>query len=319
MDAQTIAREDRILRQCFDDQEAMGQTKGAITWAAKKLHRADKYIRKRARALGLYKPQVDTLFGSDEIDLMKSMGVDATPEEVQAALRKIGCERTIGSIKTKRGKLGIVRKGAALSQHMSLTRRKWHHTDAIDEAIKKAFSHKYKGRGAQREAMKATGWPEHAVFRRAVELGLTKAHSDLPWTHEEEEFLRENAWQSPMAVQFHMKKRFGKTRTQSSIMAKRGRLKCMKNLEGLNHRQMEECFGVGQSMVDKWLNSGKIRGILRFPEHQAVGRSVWYFPNWEIRRFILENLEEIDLARVEKFWFVNLVADGDTQKQSRKA
>jgi TfoX/Sxy family transcriptional regulator of competence genes len=247
------------------------------------------------------------------------MGVSATPEEVREALRKAGHERTLSSIKTKRGKLGIVRRGSDLAKYWSLQRRKWHHTDAIDEAIRKAFQHKYERRGCVRAAVKATGWPEHAVFRRAVELGLTSAWSEVPWSEPEEELVSELAWQSPAVVQDQIKKRFGKHRTQSSIIAKRNRLKCMKNLDGLTHSGLEEALGVGQRMVDRWLESGKIRGILRFPENQAIGRSVWFFPHWEVRRFIMENLEEIDLARVEKHWFVDLIASGEKKRGDRGA
>src|ERR1019366_7089868 len=112
--------------------------------------------------------------------------------------------------------------------------------------------------------------------------------NEVRWTDDEERLLEELAYQAPQTIQVHLNKRLGTHRTLTSIEAKRQRLGLLKNLDGTNLRQLAEAFGVAQKTVDRWLAGGWIRGILRFPELQAVNRHVWFFPNDEIRRFIIQ-------------------------------
>jgi transcriptional regulator with XRE-family HTH domain len=167
---------------------------------------------------------------------------------------------------------------------------------------------KYERLGALRNAARCTGWSTAVIERRARELGLCHARNDTRWSTEEEELLQDIAFQSPEAIQAKLRHRFGTHRTLTAIEAKRQRMKLLQNLDGMNLRQLAEALGVAQKTVHRWLDSRRIRGILRFPELQAVCRHVWFFPTPEIRRFIFENLDCLDLSRVEKYWFVSVVS-----------
>ena len=183
-------------------------------------------------------------------------------------------------------------------------------TPEIDETIRRAFARKYRDGGALRNAARTTDWPQSAVARRARELGLSHARSEVRWSDAEERLLEQLAFQAPETIQIHLQRRFGVHRTLTAIETKRQRLRLLGNLDGMNLRQLADALGVAKRTVDHWLAAGLIRGILRFPELQPVNRHVWFFPNGEIRRFILAHLEAIDLGRVEKFWFVDLLTNG---------
>lgn len=286
-------------------------TRGAektIACLVEELGWPDRAVRRRAQELKVYRPDKNRgRFSEAEIDILRAASVFST-NVVMKRLEDAGFGgHTRSSVNSKRARLGLepVNKEA---------RRVWQSSPAIDEAISQAFGKKYERLGSIRNAMKATGWPQHAVVRRAVELGLTHPRSDIPWTEAEEKLLEKYAYQSLPSIQIHLRRDLGKHRTQSSIATKRGRMALLGNLHGMDLTALADALGVGGATVRRWLEGGAIRAILRFPELQAVGRHVWFFPNEEIRRFILEHVEMIDLTRVEKFWFVDLVANGKAFK-----
>ena len=279
----------------------------AISSLAEELGWNDKAVRRRAKELRVYQPKAaEKAWGEDELKILQDFEAFSTTV-VLKRLEAEGFIRTRSSVNSKRRDLHLEPKNPQ-------ARRKYQATETIDEAIRQAFGKKYDRLGCIRNAMRATGWPDNAVSRRACELGLTHPRSDVPWTDEEEQVLAEFAHQSIPSIQLHLKQRLGKHRTFSSISVKRTRMGLLKNLHGMDLRHLSEALGFGQVMVRRWLDAGKIRAILRFPELQSVGRHIWFFPNEEIRRFILANIEVIDLARVEKFWFVDLIANGQAPK-----
>jgi len=260
----------------------------------------------------LYRPKKLRQWTPDHLTLLHdACAAGLTDEEIQARLReRFKEEWPTGAIKTKRQKIGLVAKGADLSELLSRRNRKYWPTPEIDETIRRCFARKYQDGGALASAARETGWTKNAVVQRARELGLSHARNEVRWTDAEERLLEELAHQSPQTIQIHLREKFGVSRTLTSIEAKRQRLGLLSNLDGMNLRQLAEALGVAKKTVDRWLSGGWIRGILRFPELQAVNRHVWFFPNAEIRRFIIEHLVAVDLARVEKYWFVDLLTNG---------
>ncbi len=119
--------------------------------------------------------------------------------------------------------------------------------------------------------------------------------------------LEEVGFQSPETIQKKLETQFGIHRTLTAIEAKRQRMQITANMDGLNLSQLADALGVTKRTVARWLERRRIRAVLRFPHLQSVNRHVWFFHNAEIRRFILQNLECIDLCRVEKQWFVSIL------------
>lgn len=300
---QHTAQIDTKIISAFKGGRGVEKTIGSL---AADLGWADKAVRRRAKELGVYAPgNINVPWSEAELEILRVNEVFSTAV-VRKRLAAAGFTRKNSSINSKRRDLQLTPEPFA--------RRKYRPTEAIDEAIRQAFGKKYERLGCIRGAVKATGWPKNAVIMRAVELGLTHPRSDVPWTDAEEQLLEEYAHQSIPSIQIHLKQKLGKRRTQSSIAVKRSRMALLGNLHGMDLSHLATALGMGEVTVRRWLETGEIRAILRFPELQSVGRHVWFFPNEEIRRFILEHLEVIDLARVEKFWFVDLIANGKAPK-----
>jgi hypothetical protein len=114
-------------------------------------------------------------------------------------------------------------------------------------------------------------------------------------------------FQSLTTIQAHLKNRLGSNRTLTAIAAKMTRNAVRQNLGGMNLAQLADALGVAKGTLRQWLNRGLIRAILCSPELQLINRHTWFFPDAEIRRFILTHLEYIDLCRVEKVWFVDIL------------
>ena len=244
-----------------------------------------------------------------EVEVLRELRTEPL-KAIQAALAARGSARSIPAIRTRRQKLGLVCRGEALSRVLSEKRRKYQSSEAVDEILRRCFAAKYERRGACRTAMKETGWTANAVTRRARELGISHVRDLGHWSDAEEKVVEEMAWQSPETIQAHLKRRFGTRRSLSAIICKRTRLKALRSIDGMDMARLAEALGVAKSTLRSWLDKGKIRAILRFPELQAVNRHVWFFPNAEIRAFILAHLDLLDLGRVEKFWFVDLLTGG---------
>ena len=89
------------------------------------------------------------------------------------------------------------------------------------------------------------------------------------------------------------------------------RLRIKRNLDGYSANSLALAFGVDVHKVLTWIRRGLLagsrRGTFRRPEQ---GGDTWWIPKNQVKRFIIRCPEEIDLARVEKFWFLDLITDG---------
>jgi len=287
-----------------------GPRKGVFQEIALTIGWTSKAVVHRAQELQLYEPRRLQVWTPDHVALLHECCLaDLSDHQIRDRFReRFQQDWSLSAIKSKRQKLGLVSKDGDLSALLSRRNRKYWPTDPVDEMIRACFSRKYERLGSLRNAAKCTGWPATAIVRRARELGLSHARNDTRWSTGEEELLQGFAFQSPEAIQAKLRRQFGTHRTLTAIEAKRQRMNLLHNLDGMNLRQLAEALGVAQKTVHRWLDSARIRGILRLPHLQAVGRHVWFFPTPEIRRFILENLECLDLGRVEKHWFVSIVS-----------
>lgn len=285
---------------------------GALREAARSSGWPEKAVARRARELKLYKPAKLKEWSPKELKRLHELAeAGASDEEIQETLnREFRAQRVLGAIKAKRQKLGLVLSREDASAYFSQLRRKYWPTEEIDETIREVYASS-KGAGALRTLQERLGWPSAPIIRRVRELGLSKPRGDgMPWSDAEEALLEQVGYQSVQAIQGHLAKQLGVHRTLSAIQMKLQRGRVRQSLGGMNLAQLADALGVAKKTVDRWLAAGQIRAILRFPELQPVNRHVWFFPNQEIRRFILAHLESIDLCRVEKYWFVDLLTNG---------
>ena len=137
-------------------------------------------------------------------------------------------------------------------------------------------------------------------------MGLAN-QKEPPWSEEEVQYLEKYLHRMSLA---DIAKRLGRTKVAVQLKAKRlGLNKC--HQEGYTMRGL--CLGLGcdHHKVEKWLAKGWINGTRRKTERKAVqGGDVWLFTNSAIRKLVRYHPEEIDLRRVDKYWFLDVIMGG---------
>lgn len=150
--------------------------------------------------------------------------------------------------------------------------------------------------------------PRWAVYQRALKIGaVKKANQKRPWTEKEIEILEKNARYSPLTI---MKKlaRSGFQRSAASIVLKRKRMRFLSNLKGMSANLCAEFLGVDLHWVLNYINLGSL-------EAEAIrcdrgGKVNYHIREKDLRKFIVYNPDLIDLRKVEKYYFIELVANG---------
>jgi transcriptional regulator with XRE-family HTH domain len=193
-------------------------------------------------------------------------------------------------------------------------RRKYFFTPEIDERIRRVYRHKT-GNSEVTELAQRLGMPSYTISRRAREINAYEPKiKESRWSSKEIEILTKNAHKSLQIIRKHLKKR-GFTRSFTGIHLKRRRLRLLKNLSGYTARQLAECFGCDVKTITRWINLGylkaKKRGTLRT---EKQGGDMWWIKEKNIQNFIKENIGLIDIRKVDKFWFVDILCGGLTHK-----
>lgn len=103
----------------------------------------------------------------------------------------------------------------------------------------------------------------------------------------------------------------GFARSVTAIQVKVNRNRIKSNLEGYSACQLADALGVEAKKVVRWIQQGVLkaerRGTGRLPQQ---GGDTWWISDASVRRFVLRYPGEIDLARVEKIWFLSLLTNG---------
>jgi len=184
-------------------------------------------------------------------------------------------------------------------------------TEEIDRLIATAY-HAYRtgDRSALGRLSRQLRWPRYAVCKRGAELGLART-KELPWTLAEEGVLLKFGHLSWTGIQAKLSES-GHKRTVAAIALKAIRLKVKQNLDGYSATSLALGFGVDVHKVLAWIRRGllqaKRRGTARTDEQ---GGDTWWIERHQVRTFVLRYPEEVDLTRVEKFWFLDIITKGN--------
>ena len=153
------------------------------------------------------------------------------------------------------------------------------------------------------------GWTCSAVCKRGAELGIARV-KEKPWSDPELLALERFGHLAPSGIQRKLSEA-GFARSIAAIQVKVNRSRIKSNLEGYSACQLADALGVEARKVLRWIQQGYLkaerRGTARTLEQ---GGDMWWISDRSVRRFILRFPEEIDLARVEKIWFLNLLTEG---------
>lgn len=196
---------------------------------------------------------------------------------------------------------------------------KWKFTDEIDNKLREIYSRpaarfagnnfREKGKGVKAYATEL-GWPHHVLVHRASQLGIARI-KEKPWTTEERSLLSELAHFSPTRIWKTFKER-GFKRTEASIACMRKKSQAFKTAPWYSATSLALLIGVEAHMVtNNWIPKG-LKFIWKGSKRRAQwqGGDVRLFHQKEIRRFFIEHPEEIDLLKVDKYWFLEMITGG---------
>lgn len=204
--------------------------------------------------------------------------------------------RFCGTAHQARGLAGISRKPV-----------KYRITAEIHEHIRRVYL-RDTGNGQVRALAKAIGLPRWKITRYAIEQGWTAKQKKEPdWSEAEIKVLAVNAYLGIHSIQRKLLAR-GFRRSAFGIQLKRKRLRLPGNLDGQSANGLAGCLGVDIHFVLRAIANRKLRAIRRGTERtKAQGGDIWFIKDRWARSYILENLEAIDIRKVDKYWLVDLL------------
>lgn len=189
--------------------------------------------------------------------------------------------------------------------------RRFFYNDAMDRVIRAAYdkSIQENDRNALKHAADLLRIPRWRVGRRGIELGLSRV-KEKPWSEDEIRIL-ERFGHLHYDIIGRKLKAAGFSRTRTGIVLKRKRLRILQNLEGYSSRALAECFGIDSHGITRWIALGFLVATKRGTERQPQqGGDIYYIHQNDVKAFVFAHPEQVDLRKVDKFWFLDLVTDG---------
>ena len=180
-------------------------------------------------------------------------------------------------------------------------------TPEMSARIEKVYK-RDSGNGQIAALAKSLNLPRWKVTRYAQRQGwIAKTKAEPLWSEEEIELLFKYSRYCLEKIQLKLKKR-GFNRTITSIAIKMQRLNTRQNIEGHSAHDVARCLGVDEKNITRAINLGKLKAKRRGTARTAIqGGDMWYIKDGAVRDYIIDNLNEIDIRKVDKFWFVDLL------------
>jgi hypothetical protein len=150
--------------------------------------------------------------------------------------------------------------------------------------------------------------PRWTVYQRALKIGaVTSSHQKKKWEKEEIIILKQYARYGPQTIKKKLQKG-GFKRSIASIVLKRKRMRLLSNLKGMSACLCAEFLGVDLHWVLNYIRQGLLKAeVIR---RDREGKTNYFIREKDLRHFIINNPELIDLRKVEKYYFIELVANG---------
>jgi len=190
--------------------------------------------------------------------------------------------------------------------------RKWPPvTPALHNEIKRLYQRKEDCSGEVAAFAKRHGLPRWKVTRYAQEKGWCRKQKKEPdWSAGELNILKRHARHHPHHIRMVLKKN-GYTRSINGIAIKRKRMRMLQDLGGDSANRLAMCLGIDRGGVIRAIKAGKLKAERRIQERTPQqGGNAWFIREKDIRDYLIENINEIDLAKVDKYWFVDILTAG---------
>jgi hypothetical protein len=181
-------------------------------------------------------------------------------------------------------------------------------TPEMDKEIQYTYSINTDSKPRVINLAKKFNMPRWAVYQRALKIGaVTSSHQKNPWKEEEISILEKYARYEPQTIRKKLKKA-GYERGIASIVLNRKRMRLLSNLKGMSACLCAEFLGVDLHWVLNHINTGSLKA--ETIRRDREGKSNYFIREKDLRRFIITNPDRIDLRKVEKYYFIELVANG---------
>lgn len=184
-------------------------------------------------------------------------------------------------------------------------------TPLIDEEIRRAYKlmREFANRNALKLAAKRIGWPDFAVKTRGRALGLART-KEKPWSEREVQALERLGMYSPPVISRKLRE-IGFNRSATAVHLKRKRMKILSNGDFFSATQLADAFGEDSHKIVRWIKCGLLKAERRGTDRTAQqGGDTWCVLRRDVEAFVLRCPDEFDLAKVEKFWFLDLITAG---------
>lgn len=183
--------------------------------------------------------------------------------------------------------------------------------DDIDDRIREAWA-QLSGRrkGETAELADSLGVPRWWLSKRAAKLGLTVTHrKEPPWTAAEEVLLRKVPLHSPeMCARIFREHGFRRSPIAIMVRARRLDLSRRATRETLSAGRAAKILGVDSHVVSAWCVKGDLRAARRDDRRlPQQGGSAWDIRPEDLRQFVIDNVAHIDIRKVDKVSFVDLL------------
>ena len=190
-------------------------------------------------------------------------------------------------------------------------RRKYVFTDQVDQLIREIYlSHPdAKTRPGIRLLAKKVDIPHWALKKRARELGLART-KEKPWSEAELEILARYAWMSDERIRLKLKAA-GYPRTATGIHLKLKRMRFKHDPGFYSANGLAQALGIDSHAVTRWIRCGHLKAHLRGTARgEQQNGDIYLIREKDVRRFILEHPNDIDLRKVDQLWFLDLITNG---------
>lgn len=226
-----------------------------------------------------------------------------------ACLTRLAAHRTPTGVYQRAKKLGIT--SSASSPH----RGRYQATPELDQRIREEWQQLDAGkRGVVNDLADRLGVPRWWLTKRLTFLGLTHRHKkEPPWTPAEDELMKKAPLHMPdKAAKMFREHGFSRSPTAIVVRAKRLNLSRRAAREELSARGCARILGIDDKSLTARIISGELPATKREDRRRAQqGGSAWDIRPADLRKWILDNIDVVDLRKVDKVPFILLIAGGD--------
>lgn len=210
--------------------------------------------------------------------------------------------RTRGVIMQRGAKLGI------RAYRQPRQRNRWPHDEHIDQAIRFVYQNNPQ-KAAIRALAEKLSRPRWWVSKRAAALGLAvPRYKEQPWSEREMAILESYHHRSLPVIARTLKKA-GFRRTETAIAVKRKRLHLSaKNPDVYTATELGGLMGVDRGTVAHWVEKfGLTATRKKTARTEKQGGDPYEIKRSILRRWVGDNAARVDLRKVDRFWFIDLL------------